>query len=56
MLHNIPVLFPSSARNNITMFDDIVEVMVENVGLVSDVAMFAAGLETEINLHKLNGF
>lgn len=38
------------------MFDDIVEVMVENVGLVSDVAMFAAGLETEINLHKLNGF
>lgn len=40
------------------MFDyklnDLVESTVEDVGLTTDVAKFAAGLDTEINLHKLN--
>lgn len=53
-----PVLFPSTIKNNITMFDDkldgLVKNAVEDVGLAPDIAKFDAGLDTKINLHKLN--
>lgn len=53
-----PILFPVSIRDNITMFkqklDKLVIPAVGQVQLVSDINKFPAGIETKINLDKLN--
>ncbi|WP_223896368.1 ATP-binding cassette domain-containing protein [Lactobacillus huangpiensis] len=53
-----PVLFPSTIKNNITMFDSKLNQLAEPaavaVGLKPDLAQFAQGIETKLNLQKLN--
>lgn len=53
-----PVLFPSTIKNNITMFDPQLNQLAEpaavTVGLKPDLAQFAQGIETKVNLQKLN--
>ena len=52
-----PILFPSTIKSNITMFNDqldgLAEIVGQNIGL-TDTSSFAQGLNTEINLQKLN--
>lgn len=52
-----PILFPSTVKSNITMFNDqldgLAEIVGQNMGL-TDTSSFAQGLNTEINLQKLN--
>ena len=53
-----PVLFHSTIKNNITMFNPKLDLLAEPaalaVGLGADIAKFSHGLNTEINLQKLN--
>lgn len=53
-----PVLFPSTIKNNITMFNPKLDLLAEPatlaVGLGADIAKFSHGMNTEINLQKLN--
>ena len=53
-----PILFPSTIKNNITMFDPQLNQLAEpaavTVGLKPDLAQFAQGIETKVNLQKLN--
>lgn len=57
-LPQTPMLFPATIAENITMFNDklnsLVNHAVEEVQLAGDVAKFPDGIETEINLNKLN--
>ena len=52
-----PILFLSTVKSNITMFNDqlngLAEIVGQNMGL-TDTSAFAQGLNTEINLQKLN--
>lgn len=53
-----PILFPASIIDNITMFDNKlsaeVNSAIEQVQLVKDITKFSSGIETKINLDKLN--
>ena len=53
-----PILFPSTIKDNITMFDSKLNQLAEPaavaVGLKPDLAQFAQGIETKINMQKLN--
>ena len=57
-LPQFPVLFPATIAENITMFNDKLEQFVSgainDVQLASDVSKFPDGIETEIDLNKLN--
>ena len=53
-----PILFPSTIKNNITMFNPKLNQLAESaavaVGLKPDLTQFVQGIETKVNLQKLN--
>ena len=53
-----PVLFPSTIKNNITMFNPKLNQLAEPaavvVGLKPNLTQFAQGIETKVSLQKLN--
>ncbi|WP_297820537.1 ATP-binding cassette domain-containing protein, partial [uncultured Lactobacillus sp.] len=53
-----PKLFPGTIKQNITMFDkcldDQVNEALKSVNLDNDIKKFKNGVETELNLNKLN--
>jgi ABC-type bacteriocin/lantibiotic exporter with double-glycine peptidase domain len=53
-----PILFPGTIKQNITMFNNEltskVEKAIEEVGLENDIKKFKNGVNTELDLNKLN--
>ena len=53
-----PILFPGTIKQNITMFNNEltskVEKAIEEVGLENDIKKFENGVNTELDLNKLN--